>query len=308
MVTPRINVVAPAKVNLCLEVLGLREDGYHEVRTVLQAIDLLDRLEFSLDVSGEGFIMEMDPEVPGVPVGEGNLCQSAFQRFREVAGEGIAGAGGLHLRLCKRIPAAAGLGGGSSDAAATLLALNELSGGRLARDELADIAAGLGSDVPFFLTGGTAFAEGRGERVRPVEAAVPLQVVLAKPRGALSAREVYEAFDREGGPDGGGTGALDLGPAGAWRDALLEGLVAPIENLMGNSLEQAVIALVPAVSRLISAAQELGVRAMVSGSGPTVFALVAGSDEAEKVARAFEPQAQETFITRFRPRGCEIVA
>ncbi len=308
MVTPRINVVAPAKVNLCLEVLGLREDGYHEVRTSLQAIDLLDRLEFRLDASQEGFSMEMDPEVPGVPVGEGNLCHSAFQRFREVAGEGIAGAGGLHLRLFKRIPAAAGLGGGSSDAAATLLALNELSGALLAREELADIAAGLGSDVPFFLTGGTALAEGRGERVRPLEAAAPLWVALAKPRGALSAREVYEAFDRRRGVDAGRIPATECGPEDAWRDALPEGLVASIENLMGNSLEQVVIDLNPAAGRLISAARELGVRAMVSGSGPTVFALAASSADAERVARAFEPQAQETYITRFRPRGCEVVA
>ncbi len=308
MVTPRINVVAPAKVNLCLEVLGLRDDGFHAVRTVLQAIEVLDRLEFRLDPSAEGFTMEMDPEVPGVPVGEGNLCHSAFQRFREVAGESIAGSGGLHLRLCKRIPAAAGLGGGSSDAAATLLAVNAMSGGPLARDELAEIAAGLGSDVAFFLTGGTAFAEGRGELVKPMEAGVLLWVVLAKPRDELSAREVYEAFDRRRGAEAGRTPAIDCGSASALRDALLEGKVAPVENLMGNSLERVVIDLVPAVSRLISAARELGVRAMVSGSGPTVFALAASAAKAEQVARAFEPQALETYVTRFRPRGCEVVA
>lgn len=278
------------------------------MRTVLQAIDILDRLEFRLDPSVEGFSMEMDPEVPGVPVGEGNLCHSAFERFREAAGGGIVGAGGLHLRLRKRIPAAAGLGGGSSDAAATLLALNDLSGGLLTREELADVAAGLGSDVPFFLTGGTVFAEGRGELLRPVEAAVPLWVVVAKPRGALSAREVYEAFDRRRDAQAAQAPDMECGPVGEMRDALLEGTVMSIETLMSNSLEQVVIGLIPAVGRLISAARELGVRAMVSGSGPTVFALAASSADAERVARAFEPQAQETYITRFRPRGCEVVA
>ncbi len=303
MVTARINVVAPAKVNLCLQVLERRGDGYHEVRTVLQAIDILDRLEFRMDPSGEGFTMEMDPEVPGVPVGRGNLCQSAFERFRQAA-RGSTGSGGLHLRLHKRIPAAAGLGGGSSDAAATLLALNELNGGLLSPEELLDVAAGLGSDVPFFLAGGTAFAEGRGERVEPVEEAASLWVAVAKPPGALSAREVYQAWDREREPE-----ELSVcGPADVWRQALAEGSPESIEPLMGNSLERAVVELIPAAGRLISAARDLGVRAMVSGSGPTVFALVASSSGAQEVAGVFEPEAQEIYVVRFRSNGCEVVA
>ncbi len=298
MLRTRINVVAPAKVNLWLEVLSRRDDGFHEVRTVLQAIDVLDRLEFSPDSEARAFTMEMEPEVPGVPLGEGNLCHSAYLGYCEAAPGAVPA--GLHLRLRKRIPVAAGLGGGSSDAAATLLALNELSGGRLSAEELADVAAGLGSDVPFFLEGGTAWAEGRGEQVKSLSAAAPLWVAVAKPQGALSAREVYAAWDRRQ--------AEEQRPPiseSEWVRALASGSAAALEPLMYNGLQAAVIEMVPAAGRLIQAASEAGMRAMVSGSGPTVFALSDSAAGAREIASVFEPLAQEIFSAPFRSKGCE---
>ncbi len=299
MASSRIKVVAPAKINLFLEVLGRREDGYHEVRTVLQTIDLLDRLEFSLEGGTRGFTMELDPAVPGIPVGGGNLCLRAFERYREAAGRDLAG--GVHLRLSKRIPAAAGLGGGSSDAAATLMALNELNERGLGAEELADVAAGLGSDVPFFLSGGTSLAEGRGELVRALTPAAPLRVVLAKPAGGLSAREVYEAWDGEASRQAVRAEMSD------WAQALAGETPAQLEALMFNNLERPALGLEPQASRLIAAAHDLGAKAMVSGSGPTVFALVGNTANAERLAQAWVSLAEEVFITRFRPRGCEVV-
>ncbi len=300
MLTARINVVAPAKVNLCLEVLGRRDDGFHEVRTVLQAIDILDRLEFTRDSEARGFSMEMEPAVPGVPVGEGNLCHRAYLGYREAVGEVLAG--GLHLRLRKRIPVAAGLGGGSSDAAATLLAMNALDGGRLSSEELAGVAASLGSDVPFFLGGGTARAEGRGEQVRPLPAAAPLWVVLSKPQGGLSAREVYEAWDRRRAKE---RPAQQVSESD-WARALASGSAASLESLLHNGLQAAVVELMPAAGRLVEAAGDAGAHALVSGSGPTVFALADGEAAARKLASVFEPLAQEIYMVPFRSKGCEV--
>ncbi len=305
MVSARIKVVAPAKINLCLQVLGRRDDGYHEVRTVLQAIDILDRLELRLDPESDGFSLEMDPEVPGVPAGEGNLCRAAFERFREAAGAAWAG-GGWHLVLRKRIPAAAGLGGGSSDAAATLLALNGLMSAPLDGERLALVAAELGSDVPFFLGGGTAFAEGRGERVSPFGDTAPLQIVVAKPPAQLPTRQVYEAWDRRRAEGREKTTGCES--QSTWREVLRRGDVAEIERLMGNGLEPVAVELAPAVGLLLEAARERGVRAMVSGSGPTIFALAEGPERAADLAGTWEPMAQEVWVTRTRPVGCEVIS
>jgi 4-diphosphocytidyl-2-C-methyl-D-erythritol kinase len=159
--------LAHAKINLTLDVLGRRPDGYHELRSVMQTVSLADELtveaapHLSLEVDRDG---SSPPGHAGVPEGRANLVWRAAEELRRRRGY----QGGARLRLCKRIPAAAGLGGGSSDAAATLLSLNALWGLRCSRADLVEVAAALGSDVPFFLWGGTALVSVRGERVQPL--------------------------------------------------------------------------------------------------------------------------------------------
>src|SRR5512145_1860184 len=146
---------APAKVNLCLCVLGKRPDGYHEVEMLMQAVGLYDRISVRQAISG----ISVDCAAAGVPTGEGNI---AYRAAREVLDRSKSPAG-VSISITKNIPVAAGLGGGSSDAAAVLIACNELTDARLPKEQLAEIGTSLGMDVPFFFHGPTALARGRGE-------------------------------------------------------------------------------------------------------------------------------------------------
>src|SRR3954469_7342886 len=153
-----VEVLAPAKLNLFLEVLGRRPDGYHEVETLMVAVDLFDRLTFRESPSGE---ITLRCDDPGLPTGSENLAVRAAERLRDESGRRL----GAHIDLHKSIPAGAGLAGGSSDAAAALAGLDRLWDLKTRPDRLATLASGLGSDVPFFLKAGAAICRGRGERV-----------------------------------------------------------------------------------------------------------------------------------------------
>ena len=166
-----LTVKAPAKLNLTLEVLGKRPDGFHEIRSVLQTIDLCDTLHFE---GGQGISFQCD--MPGWSVGE-SLVSRAASLLQEVAGVSQ----GASIKIEKRIPLMSGLGGDSSDAAAVLRGLNELWGLGLSREKLPGLAAQLGSDVSFFLHGGTAMVEGRGEKVTPLPSLPNMWVVLVVP-------------------------------------------------------------------------------------------------------------------------------
>ena len=182
-----LTVMAPAKVNLALEVLGRRPDGYHEIRTVMQAVSLFDELEFrSAPTDG----VELECDAPGVPGDERNLVMQAAELLRERADVGR----GVRVGLRKSIPAGGGLGGGSSDCAVTLLALNQFWDLQLPVEALAEVAAGLGSDIPFFLYGGTSLCEGRGEKVRPVPAEGEIHYALALPEMSVSTADVYAGW------------------------------------------------------------------------------------------------------------------
>lgn len=187
---PALVLRAPCKINLRLEVLGACPDGYHEVRTVVQAVDLCDELAFR-PVPGGRVAVTCDH--PDVPEGEGNLIIRAARLMRERWG----GGDGLEIRLTKRVPVGGGLGGGSSDAAVTLLALNELWGVGASTADLSGLAAELGSDVPFFLWGGTALCEGRGERVTPMREAGPGHYVLVMPCVKVATSEVYAVLKND---------------------------------------------------------------------------------------------------------------
>jgi 4-diphosphocytidyl-2-C-methyl-D-erythritol kinase len=262
---PGITIDAPAKVNLTLEVLRRRPDGFHDLRTVLQAITLADRLSVSLSDSDD---LSLACSVAGLE-GPQNLAWRAADLLRRETGARA----GARLRLEKRVPVAAGLGGGSSDAASALLALNALWGLGLSRADLCRLGARLGSDVPFFLgESACALAEGRGERLTSLPALAERWVVLSRAPLAVSTAAVFTAFPPQRWSDGRRTAA--------WLEASGAGQGIP---LPWNDLEPVTLALYPGAGRGRDALLEGGAPgATLSGSGPTYFALF----EDEPVARA----------------------
>ena len=258
---------ASAKVNLALEVLGKRGDGYHEIATVLQAVDLFDRL--TVETADTLSLLADDPELP---TDEGNLVMRAARLLQKTAGIEK----GARIELQKRIPVAAGLGGGSSDAAATLWGLNRLWGLRWPRARLQALAVELGMDVPFFLGTGRAVARGRGERLQALPSGGGYALVLVNPRTPLSTREVY--------------GRVPAGwhaePTGTERviEALRRRNVATLAAALTNNLERVVEPVLPVIGRMKAALLAAGaLGAIMSGSGPTVFGLARSLDHARQV-------------------------
>jgi 4-diphosphocytidyl-2-C-methyl-D-erythritol kinase len=256
-----------AKVNLALEVLGKRGDGYHEIATVLQAVDLFDRLTMET-----ADILSLHADDPELPTDDGNLVMRAARLLQKTAGIEK----GARLRLQKRIPVAAGLGGGSSDAAATLLGLNRLWGLRWPRARLQELAVELGMDVPFFLGTGRAVARGRGERLQALPGGGGYALVLVNPRTPLSTAEVY--------------GRVPAGwhaePTGTERviEALRRRNAAALAAALTNNLERVVEPVLPVIGRMKAALLAAGaLGAIMSGSGPTVFGLARSLDHARQV-------------------------
>jgi 4-diphosphocytidyl-2-C-methyl-D-erythritol kinase len=266
-----VRVRVPAKINLGLAVGPARADGFHELATVYQAVSLYDDLhalpadDVTVEVEGQG--------AAEVPCDATNLAVRAALLLAERAGV----AEGAHLRVTKRIPVAGGMAGGSADAAAALVACDQLWRTGLARDELADLAAQLGSDVPFSLVGGTAVGTGRGERVSPALARGEYHWVLALAEGGLSTPAVYAECDRL-------RAGRDV-PAPAVPSALMQALrtgdPAALGAALHNDLQPAALSLAPDLERTLEVGRgERVLGALVSGSGPTVAFLVPDNEAA----------------------------
>lgn len=295
MAMVKIRLEAPAKINPYLEVGPLRPDGYHSVRTLMQAVELCDIVEAELAEGKSGIELEVEGDAPR---GEENLCLRCAAAFGAATGVELAG----RIRLVKRIPLAAGLGGGSSDAAAVLRALDRAAGARMDRGELFRLAASVGTDVPFFLLGGTALGEGRGERVTPLAQAPPLPVLLLNPGTGLSTREVYARFDARGGEE------APVGGVGDLAAALARGDVAGAVAGLHNSLQRAAREMLPEIGELLELAARAGAPgALVSGSGPTVFVLASDEGSAEKMERRLAREVPLVVRTRFRGSGVRVV-
>ncbi|AII05375.1 4-diphosphocytidyl-2-C-methyl-D-erythritol kinase [Rhodococcus wratislaviensis] len=275
-VVPRPVVVrAPSKVNLHLAVGDLRDDGYHELNTVFQALSLSDTVSvvpaetLSVTVRGE------DARV--VPTDSGNLVWQAAEMLAAESGRRPD----VEIAIDKGIPVAGGMAGGSADAAATLVGLNALWQLDLSREELDGFAAKLGSDVPFSLHGGTAVGTGRGERLLPVLSRSTFHWVLALAKGGLSTPTVFRELDRlraDGNPPRLG-GPEDL------MHALTTGDAATLAPLLGNDLQSAALSLNPGLRRTLRAGVAAGALAgIVSGSGPTCAFLCAEADAAVRVS------------------------
>jgi 4-diphosphocytidyl-2-C-methyl-D-erythritol kinase len=252
---------------LALEVLGKRGDGYHEIATVLQAVDLFDRLTVDPDET-----LSLHTDDPELPTDDGNLVMRAARLLQKAAGVDR----GARLRLHKRIPVAAGLGGGSSDAAAALTGLNRLWGLRWPRPRLQELAVELGMDVPFFLGTGRAVARGRGEQLATLPGGGGYALVLVNPRAPLSTKEVY--------------GRVPVGwhaePTGTERviEALRRRNVGVLAAALTNNLERVVEPVLPVIGRMKAALLAAGaLGAIMSGSGPTVFGLARSLDHARQI-------------------------
>ena len=262
----RLKLAAFAKVNLALEVLGKRTDGYHELSTVMQTVDLADRL-----VLEDADELALTTTSPDVPANGSNLALRAAAALREAAHVDR----GLRVSLDKRIPVAAGLGGGSSNAAAVLLGLNRLWNLRWPAPRLAEVAATLGMDVPFFLKGGVALGTGRGERVTPL-AGMPLSLVLVNPGTPLSTAAVYGRVTPAMYSDGGRTRAM--------VSALQARKTGRVAATLYNGLEAAAAGANPALPRMRAALVAAGaLGALMSGSGPTVFGVARSFEQARQI-------------------------
>jgi len=267
---------APAKINLTLEVLGKRPDGYHEIRSIIQAIALYDTLSIEL-ASG----LEVEPQTVA---GEENIVTKAARLLRDATGTRL----GARLHLKKKIPVRMGLGGGSSDAAATLIGLNHLWGLGLSREQLLPVARDLGSDVPFFLYGGTALVEGKGESVTPLPGPPRQRVVLlcpALPTPDGKTRRLYQALSRESFTRGQHTLKA--------RKALLErDGVEPF-----NAFETVAFSFFPGLEEQRRRFLASGATAVhLTGSGPALFTLTRDGDLARGIHDSLKSQGAEVCL------------
>lgn len=249
---------AYGKINLGLSVLGKRSDGYHQVDMIMQSISLADSITF---VPAETFRVETDN--PQLPCDGSNLMVKAARAFAERTGQPVP----YHLICIKRIFLAAGLAGGSTDAAAVLRGLNALSGCPLEQEELETLGAALGSDIPFCIRGGTQRARGRGEEMTVLPPAPRLDLVLVKPRDlGVSTAWVYGEIDRVDRRETADIDRVERAIRQGSREALLES--------MANDLEQVTLARYPRLQALAGELSRLGAeKVMMSGSGPTLFGI-----------------------------------
>ena len=304
-------VQVPAKLNLQLAVGPPRADGYHDLVTVFHAVSLFDQV--TVEPAGRDGVTVTGEGADRVPADQDNLALRAIAALRASLRDRGADPGRVHVTIAKRIPVAAGLAGGSADAAAALLACNELWAAGLTQQQLCAIGATVGSDVAFALLGGTAVGRGRGEQLTPALApATRYHWVLAFAEGQLSTPAVYQALDRlrRGGlggkvspQDQGGRGGLggkaspqDQGGSGGDRppeatldaalmSALRSGDAARLGQRLSNDLQPAAVSLFPALRKTLTAGLELGaLGALVAGSGPTCVFLAANAERALELA------------------------
>ncbi len=274
---------APAKLNLTLEVLARRNDGYHGIRSVVVPLELSDELTIEASNRFE-FACDRDDLA-----GERNLAVSALRALGEPPA--------IRMTLRKRVPVEAGLGGGSSDAAAVLLAaMSGAFGPQPARDWMS-LARTLGSDVPFFLSRTAALVEGTGERVTPAGASPRWHALIVKPPVAISTAAAYEELDRAPRPQRPRDGSVSIALLEALQRADFDG----VESLMQNDFHDVIAARTPEVAAAVAALRAAGAtNALLAGSGSCVFALAPARDGAEQLAQRLAlPEAYRRFVTAF---------
>ena len=278
------HIKAHAKINLGLDVIRKRPDGYHEVKMIMQSVGLSDVL--ILEKAGQGIILTTDSD--NLPPSEDNLVYKAAKLMFET----FQIPGGLHIHLHKVIPIAAGMAGGSTDAAAAMKAINRLFDLELPLSRLMELGVSIGADVPYCILGGTALAEGIGEKLTPLSPAPDFYIVLAKPDISVSTKYVYENLDLttvKKHPD-------IQGMARAIEAGSLQGVL----DRLGNVLETVAVPAYPVISSIKRRMRELGaVNSLMSGSGPTVFGIFLSERQAEFARGQIydEGLANQVFLT-----------
>ena len=286
-----IEIFAPAKINLALDVIGVRPNGYHDVRMVMQSIGLGDQVCLRTNKT-EGITLETN--LSFLPSGKGNIAYDAAELFLQKTGIKT----GVSIAIEKRIPVAAGLAGGSTDAAAVLRGLNELFETGLSEAELCEMGLKLGADVPYCIMGGTALAEGIGEILTKLPDAPHFHVLLVKPDNGVSTKEIYQKLrldETTNHPDIGGM----LQSIGAGKHI-------GVASKLGNVLEPVTKEMCPEIAEIERQMRSFGGEGvLMSGSGPTVFGLFADKGRATAAYMHFRvgQYARQTFLTEFFQRG-----
>jgi len=277
---------ARAKINLSLDVLGKRADGYHEVRMLMQTVELHDTVY--LEEAGKG-IIDVECDCQGIPAGRGNIAYKAAELF--IAKYGIGS--GVRIRIEKRIPAAAGLAGGSADAAAVLKGMNGMFSLGLGQDSLMELGLSLGADVPYCIMGGTALAEGLGEILTQLGSMAGMDIVLVKPDIDVSTAWVYGNFD----PDA----VVSRPDTDALLKAVGEGRADALAANMANVLETVTAKKYGIIGEIKGRLMELGAMgSAMTGSGPAVFGIFPDRESAMRAYTALKREGVwgESFLTR----------
>lgn len=276
---------AYAKINLSLDVIGKRANGYHDVRMIMQSIDLHDTLSFAEKESGITLITDNEELNKESESGKDNLIVKAARAILEYTGS----TKGVEIRLTKRIPIAAGMAGGSTDAAATLRGLNRLFSWDLDAKTLCEIGVKLGADIPFCIEGGTQLSEGIGEVLTKLPTPPHARLVICKPNINVSTKDVYERLDSLSGythPD------VDAGV-----DAIRRGDNKALFDSMGNVLASVTEGLYPVITKIKDTMLENGATvAMMSGSGPTVFAVVEDEKKQNALVKILQNQYGDAYV------------
>lgn len=274
---------APAKINLSLDVLGKRNDGYHDVEMIMTTIDLSDRIELT---TLEENCIRVSLWSRYVPNDERNLAYKAAFALKNKYNI----TKGVHIKIEKEIPVSAGLGGGSTDAAAVLRGLNELWNLRIPLDEIAQLGAEIGTDVPFCVYGNTGIARGRGEIIEKLPSPPSCWVILAKPDIGVSTRTVFQRIDMQ---------AVGHPNTTAIIKALHRADFMEMCDNVGNALEDITMTLYPEVKRIKNKMLEAGAQGVsMSGSGPTIYGLVQQESKAQRIYNGMCGFCPEVHLVR----------
>ena len=276
---------AYGKINLGLDVVGRLENGYHQVRMVMQTIGIFDELTFTRRKEGIRITADSDE----IPTNEHNLVYKAVRLMKETYNI----AGGVEIHLKKRIPVAAGMAGGSSDAAAALRGVDRMYGLGLNQQELCRLGVQIGADVPYCIMGGTVLAEGIGEKLTPLAAAPDCYILLVKPDVSVSTRDVYTNFRLD---------KVKVHPdIDGMIQAVKEGSLSGITSRMENVLEQVTVSRYPVIRDIKDKMKEMGaMNSLMSGSGPTVFGIFCEEEGARKAYEGMRIQYKtyQIYLTK----------
>jgi len=295
----KITLPACAKINLGLDVLRRRSNGYHDLVMVMQQVSLRDYVTVAVS-EGKGEIRAASDD-PRIPAGSGNIAYKAAAAFLEA--NNISGAD-VDIFIEKRIPSAAGLAGGSADAAAVLKALGALFG--ITPEGMGETALKVGADVPFCLLGGTALAEGVGEILTPLPDMPACGIVIAKPPFGVSTKDAYEGCDALLLAEAAGERKIARPDTQGLKEALAAGDLRKLCASMGNVLAEVTEELHPEIPAMKAELLELGAAgAMMSGSGPSSFGIFENENEADAAVSALKSRRPDWFFAAARPCGSE---